>query len=1324
MVWYVLVGLFLSLCAIPSWSQQLIVYNLLFVSLSYFPATALISPLVSVKCYRHCGNDFNLRAKLEDLHEVEKFRIERKQRSDLRLNFPDASKLLNAAIVVVKLLGWAWRWAEWWVDYNSSWEPLLEPGQVEAKMTSEELKRVDSTRESRCADARRCRLVALGAAFRNRLYDEGEDCDRLALDRALRAVLNTRSLVGPLTEAEIDFHAEWLGRAYRSKSRLLFLGDDKIPVESKHFCLNKKDQSPKFEVDKSKIPGKQKLDSSNIFESDVLDVDDFLETAVMTDQPAKPIASKSAPASSRSQPIGKQVDGISAAAKTRPLLSPSSKRKRSRPPVNHDIVVAEEAAPEADILQGPIPKKKRTHPPVNRDELESVLAAGASSPPEERRPGRLPLNRDPAVESKGQKVDPRSTSELRKAEIDSTATKNSAHHSSTSYPPEDVIDDRKLPTRHLKPPPERSAQSRPDVNPARPFKRGPDRPPKNRPSVDESLKADKELVPRRKSASVDESLKADKELVPRRKSASHDESLKSDKELAPAPRRKSEPANSDQESRTSRRVQKKPKEAVSDRSVSLATTSETTGVASEDTNEVVTMKVSETPAVHRLEASSVVTSKVYDDVVDNGFGFAVIEAAGQSEAVARIGEQTEAEPGLPNAPGLKPALLSLSSKRKRGRPPVNRDIVVAEEAAPEADILQGPIPKKKRTHPPVNRDGLESVSASGASSPPKKRGPGRPPLNRGPAFESKGQKVDPRRACELRKAEIDSTATKNSAHPSSTSRPPEDVIDDRKLPTRHLKPPPERSAQSRPDVNPARPIKRGPGRPPKNRPSVDESLKADKALVPRRKSASHDESLKSDKELAPAPRRKSEPANSDQESRTSRRVQEKKPKEAVSDRSVSLATTSETTGVASEDTNDRLEASSAVTSKVCDEVVDDGFGFADIEAAGQSEAAARIGEETEARPGLPNVPGLKPRHDTSESSWTGPSRQLQKCSGRGKVKDGEELKKRTVSSNDSEQHFSKDSRKRPTEGPTEVSTQGHTSRRSTMKVHRKRRTSAEREDINNMFNFLQQQRKRSIGTSRKDGNEDSHGDATARKKDKEKIQGAGSTTVEDKEKIHGAPTSRKEGKAKIRGAASTRMEDKGKIHAAHTTRQEGKEEIQGAPSTTMEYKKEILGVASTRQEGKEEIRGAMGPKGLEGNISEVGHLSSSNAVKRRRQSVSKMENSERESGHLNSISLVKKRKRTQTEHFPGMIPVDDEESYREIVGEEEEGSYFHEKGKRKSSVSEREDDSAEGVSKHPSARMRPQRDTSVTDAEEGLSTGETQRQRRAKSKIKAYEREV
>ena len=233
-----------------------------------------------VHCYVHSSNEHNLRARLEDLIETEKKRAGKDfSRADHPMKFSDGSKLLNGAILVMRILGWAWRWAEWWVEFGSTWEPLLEPGQEESEMTAKELRIVESSKESRKQDARQCRLAAFGAALRNRSYDTEDGFNTEALERALRAILHTRSLVGPLNEYEIEFFVDGLARAYRSKSRLLGFGEDKIPVANDDFCLHLDDKSPKYELGSRSLPGQNALAPGMVFEDNVSEPDDFLKSS-------------------------------------------------------------------------------------------------------------------------------------------------------------------------------------------------------------------------------------------------------------------------------------------------------------------------------------------------------------------------------------------------------------------------------------------------------------------------------------------------------------------------------------------------------------------------------------------------------------------------------------------------------------------------------------------------------------------------------------------------------------------------------------------------------------------------------------------------------------------------------------------------------------------------------------------------------------------------------------------------------------------------------------------------------------------------------------
>ena len=229
-------------------------------------------------CYKHGGNDYNFRARLEDLIEIEKRRAgKRFKQADAPMSFTHGSRLLNQGILIIRTLSWAWKWAELWVEIGSSWEPLLEEGQTEETMTKKQLRIVESTPESRCDDARRCRLASFGAALRNRSYDTEEGFDNESLARALRAILHTKSLVGPLENFEIDFYADWLGRAYRSKARVMGLGSGRIPVASDGFNVHVDDKTPKYILGGRPLPGLQALAKGQVFETSIQEPDDFLK---------------------------------------------------------------------------------------------------------------------------------------------------------------------------------------------------------------------------------------------------------------------------------------------------------------------------------------------------------------------------------------------------------------------------------------------------------------------------------------------------------------------------------------------------------------------------------------------------------------------------------------------------------------------------------------------------------------------------------------------------------------------------------------------------------------------------------------------------------------------------------------------------------------------------------------------------------------------------------------------------------------------------------------------------------------------------------------
>ncbi len=233
------------------------------------------------RCFQHSECSFTFRAFLEDMIEFEKLRSGNGLTATGKpMSNECVSNIFNSGIRVLNSLGWAWQWASWWVRHGDNWEPFLEPGEVEENMTDEELRKVESTPTSRREDARKCRLAAFGAALRNRSYDKEKGDNMVPLSNALRAIMSTPSLVGPLMKVEIEFFVDWLGRIYRSKSPLLGFGDAKIPVAEKwtNNCpVFFEDKSAKFELGARPLPGKQCLRKGQIFEEGITEIDDYFK---------------------------------------------------------------------------------------------------------------------------------------------------------------------------------------------------------------------------------------------------------------------------------------------------------------------------------------------------------------------------------------------------------------------------------------------------------------------------------------------------------------------------------------------------------------------------------------------------------------------------------------------------------------------------------------------------------------------------------------------------------------------------------------------------------------------------------------------------------------------------------------------------------------------------------------------------------------------------------------------------------------------------------------------------------------------------------------
>ena len=84
-----------------------------------------------IKSFDHKECVFAFRALLEDFIEIERQRVGPLLQGDEPMIVADASKLYHWSVTIMQILGWAWRWAEWWVEKGDTWEPLIERGENE-----------------------------------------------------------------------------------------------------------------------------------------------------------------------------------------------------------------------------------------------------------------------------------------------------------------------------------------------------------------------------------------------------------------------------------------------------------------------------------------------------------------------------------------------------------------------------------------------------------------------------------------------------------------------------------------------------------------------------------------------------------------------------------------------------------------------------------------------------------------------------------------------------------------------------------------------------------------------------------------------------------------------------------------------------------------------------------------------------------------------------------------------------------------------------------------------------------------------------------------
>ncbi|GMH97528.1 hypothetical protein TrVE_jg7911 [Triparma verrucosa] len=236
----------------------------------------------NVACLQHStGEDYGLKAKIKILMAIENNRGVRGANSSNK-----SAAAFHAACKIICSLGWAWRWADWWVSHGfgvggvaetsvASGGGVVRAPPVSRKKPNNSVKKSGSSRSrkkggggkpsspkeveevkiadtlergepedvveglpQRVIEARWCRLMAFSAALRNRDYDSDPSVlsspnpmdSSLAV--AFRAVLSCQTLCGIYDNDQIDFATLWLCRAYRSGlNSFMGIGDCKVEVD-------------------------------------------------------------------------------------------------------------------------------------------------------------------------------------------------------------------------------------------------------------------------------------------------------------------------------------------------------------------------------------------------------------------------------------------------------------------------------------------------------------------------------------------------------------------------------------------------------------------------------------------------------------------------------------------------------------------------------------------------------------------------------------------------------------------------------------------------------------------------------------------------------------------------------------------------------------------------------------------------------------------------------------------------------------------------------------------------------------------------------------
>ena len=114
------------------------------------------------------------------------------------------SQVFHLSCKLLRVLSWGWRWSGWWVEHGLNFvedeDSVDEDEELTDKEKDEHGKKQLVKMQERTLAARECRIIALGAALRNREYDFSVVGQRVAFENGVKAVLNCEDLVGEMEE--------------------------------------------------------------------------------------------------------------------------------------------------------------------------------------------------------------------------------------------------------------------------------------------------------------------------------------------------------------------------------------------------------------------------------------------------------------------------------------------------------------------------------------------------------------------------------------------------------------------------------------------------------------------------------------------------------------------------------------------------------------------------------------------------------------------------------------------------------------------------------------------------------------------------------------------------------------------------------------------------------------------------------------------------------------------------------------------------------------------------------------------------------------------